>query len=86
MRFCALWYVTAEIDRDWHVRETGWRVLCEGDAPMDIAITFPVPVEDYTAAMPGYTAHRAVNAVAAVCAAPPGIRTTSDMAQVIATF
>jgi 4-hydroxy-tetrahydrodipicolinate reductase len=33
---------------------------------------------------PGYTAHRAVNAVAPVCAAPPGIRTTLDLPQVIA--
>jgi hypothetical protein len=86
MRFCAVWFVTTEIDKDWHMRETGWRVLVEGDAPMDINITYPVPVEDYTAVMPGYTAHRAVNAVAAVCAAPAGIRTTIDLPQVIATF
>ena len=45
-----------------------------------------VPVEDYTAIMPGYTAHRAVNAVEAVCAAAPGIRTTVDLPQVIGRF
>lgn len=33
---------------------------------------------------PGYTANRAVNAVPVVCAAPPGIRTTPDLPQVIA--
>jgi 4-hydroxy-tetrahydrodipicolinate reductase len=33
---------------------------------------------------PGYTANRAVNAVAVVCAAPPGIRTTIDLPQVVA--
>jgi len=33
---------------------------------------------------PGYTAHRAVNAVPVVCDAPPGIRTTVDLPQVIA--
>jgi hypothetical protein len=32
---------------------------------------------------PGYTANRAVNAVPYVCAAPPGIRTTVDLPQVI---
>jgi 4-hydroxy-tetrahydrodipicolinate reductase len=33
---------------------------------------------------PGYTAHRAVNAVPVVCEAAPGIRTTIDLPQVIA--
>ena len=32
---------------------------------------------------PGYTANRAVNAVAYVCAAPAGIRTTVDLPQII---
>jgi hypothetical protein len=32
---------------------------------------------------PGYTANRAVNAVPYVCAAPPGIRTTVDLPQII---
>lgn len=86
LRFCAVWYVTTEVDKDWHIRETGWRLLVEGDAPMDINITYPVPFEDYTAVMPGYTAHRAVNSVATVCASPPGIRTTVDLPQVVATF
>ncbi|MEP7221113.1 MAG: hypothetical protein ABI673_00450 [Novosphingobium sp.] len=35
---------------------------------------------------PGLTAHRPVNAVAMVCAAPPRIRTTADMPQVIPQF
>jgi 4-hydroxy-tetrahydrodipicolinate reductase len=36
------------------------------------------------AVSPGYTAHRAVNAVPVVCAAPPGIRTTVELPQVVA--
>jgi 4-hydroxy-tetrahydrodipicolinate reductase len=32
---------------------------------------------------PGLTAHRAVNAVPVVCAAPAGIRTTAELPQVI---
>lgn len=38
---------------------------------MEIGIRFPVPLERMAAVMPGYTANRAVNAVPAVCAAPP---------------
>ena len=36
------------------------------------------------ATSPGYTAHRAVNAVPVVCGAPPGIRTTVDLPRVVA--
>jgi 4-hydroxy-tetrahydrodipicolinate reductase len=35
---------------------------------------------------PGFTAHRAVNAVAVVCAAPPGIRTSAELPQFIPQF
>ena len=36
------------------------------------------------ATSPAYTANRAVNAVPFVCAAPPGIRTTIDLPQILA--
>ncbi|MGK2909279.1 MAG: hypothetical protein ACSLE1_05715 [Sphingobium sp.] len=34
----------------------------------------------------GLTAHRPVNAIAAVCEGAPGIRTTADLPQIIARF
>jgi 4-hydroxy-tetrahydrodipicolinate reductase len=40
----------------------------------------PVPLDRMAAISPGYTANRAVNAVAAVCAAAPGIRSTVELA------
>lgn len=87
LRFRANWYCSREIDRpDWRLRESGWRIRVEGDTPVEVDISFPVAPEDYAAFTPGLTAHRAVNAIAAVCAAPPGIRTTADMPQVIARF
>ncbi len=86
LNFIGLWFISKNIDQDWGIEDIGWRVLIEGDAPMDIRIDFPIAKDDYTATTPGYTAHRAVNAVATVCAAAPGIRTTADMAQVIARF
>jgi hypothetical protein len=85
LRFRANWYCSRDIaDRDWDLRESGWRIQVEGDTPLDVAITFPVKPEDYAAFTPGLTGHRAVNSVAAVCEAPPGIRTTVDLPQVIA--
>lgn len=87
LRFRANWYCSREIDQpDWRLRESGWRIRVEGDTPVEVDIGFPVAPEDYAAFTPGLTAHRAVNAIAAVCDAPPGIRTTADMQQVIARF
>ena len=82
VRFRATWFCTAELEEDWDLRTTGWRVTVEGDAPMNIEIAFPGPLDQ----MAGYTANRAVNAVPAVCAAPPGIRTTVDLPQIIPTL
>lgn len=85
LRFRANWYCSRDIDQpDWRLRESGWRIRVDGDTPVEVDIRFPVAPEDYAAFTPGLTAHRAVNAIAAVCDAPPGIRTTADMPQVIA--
>jgi 4-hydroxy-tetrahydrodipicolinate reductase len=79
LEFNATWYCTTDLDPAWQVRPTGWHVTVDGDAPLDLDIRFPVPLERMAAVSPGYTAHRAVNAVPAVCAAAPGIRTTVDL-------
>jgi 4-hydroxy-tetrahydrodipicolinate reductase len=85
LRFRANWYCSRDIEaEDWELRESGWRVQVTGDTPLDVGITFPVAPEDYAAFTPGLTAHRAVNAVPAVCEAAPGIRTTVDLPQVVA--
>jgi hypothetical protein len=88
IRFIATWYVSSDVDTTdgeaWDFRESGWRVLVEGDCPMDINITFPVAEEDYAEMTPGLTAHRPVNVVPYVCEAPAGFQTTIDLPQVIA--
>lgn len=84
IRFRANWYCTTDLDVEWDLQATGWRVNVEGDTPLDVALHFPVSPERMADTTPGYTAHRAVNAVAVVCAADPGIRTTADLPQVIA--
>ena len=84
LRFQAMWYCTSDLDPAWDVRATGWHVFVDGDAPLDIDLRFAVPIERMGEVSPGYTANRAVNAVPFVCAAPPGIRTTADLPQIIA--
>lgn len=82
--FRAHWYCTTDLDPAWDCGATGWRLTVDGDAPLDVEMRFRVPLERMAATSPGFTAHRAVNAVPVVCAAPPGIRTTVDLPQVVA--
>ncbi|MET0241759.1 MAG: dihydrodipicolinate reductase [Sphingobium sp.] len=88
LRMIANWSVSSDVDTSdgipWEFRESGWRVIVEGDCPLKVDISFPVAPEDYAAMTPGLTAHRPVNMVRYVCEAPPGIRTTVDLPQVIA--
>ena len=76
-------YVTKDLEPDWNVLDTGWRVVIDGDAPMDVDIRFPT--DNYGAVSPGYNAHVPVNSVAAVCGAAPGICVTADL-RLIPTF
>lgn len=87
MRMRLNWYVTRDIEEaSWNLRENGWRVLVEGDTPLQFDITYPVAPEDYAAFTPGLTAHRPVNAIPFVCAAEPGLRTTLDLPQIVPHF
>jgi 4-hydroxy-tetrahydrodipicolinate reductase len=81
-----MWYCTTDLDPTWETRDTGWRVVLDGDSPLDIDLRFDVPLERMGEFSPNFTANRAVNAVPLVCAAAPGIRTTVDLPQVIATL
>lgn len=81
--FSANWYLTPDVDPAWDLRATGWHVLVEGDTPLDVDIHFPVPPEKWAATSPGLTAHRPVNAIPYVCEAEPGIRTSTELPQII---
>ncbi len=86
LRFRATWYCTTELEPDWDVHPTGWHLCVEGDAPLDIDIRMPVPLDRMAAVSPGYTANRAVNAVPYICAASPGIQSTLDLPQIVAAL
>ncbi len=72
------------LDPAWDLGPTGWRVVVEGDCPLDVEIRFAIPLERMAATTPGYTANRAVNMVPFVCGAAPGILTSVDLPQVTA--
>lgn len=84
MSMTPTWYCTTDIDADWDLRPDGWHIEVEGDAPFEMSLRFTTPDERKAAVTPGYTAHRAINAIPYVCEAPPGIRTVVDLPQIIA--
>jgi 2,4-diaminopentanoate dehydrogenase len=77
------WYCTTSVDQDWDLRRSGWRLLIEGETPIDINVTFPVRPEQVSSSMAAITAYRVINAVPYVCAAAPGIRTTADLPNIV---
>ena len=80
----AYWFCSDDIDADWKLLPNGWKVTVDGDTPLEVDIKFPVPIERWASTSPGLTAHRAVNAVRYVCEAPPGIRTSVELPQIVA--
>ncbi|HZU80953.1 MAG TPA: hypothetical protein VE991_13630 [Acidimicrobiales bacterium] len=81
--FRATWYCTSDIEPRWDLHPTGWRVVVDGDTPMDVGIRLDVPLERMGAMSPNFTANRAVNAVPAVCEAGPGIRTVVELPHIV---
>ncbi len=86
MSFTATWFVSSDVDTDdgeqWQFRESGWRLLLQGDVPLEVSITYPVASEDYADMTPGLTAHIPLNAVRFVCEAEPGIRTSVELPKI----
>ncbi|GAA3204904.1 hypothetical protein [Actinocorallia longicatena] len=86
LSFQSTWYCTADLDPAWRVRDTGWHVSVAGDAPLEVSLLLPVPLDRMAEVSPGYTANRAVNAVRAVCEAPPGILTARDLPHLVSAL
>ena len=86
LTFRANCYCATDVEPAWDLRGTGWRVVVDGDTPLDVAIGFPVEPERYADTTPNFTANRPVNAIRYVVAAEPGIRTTAELPQVIPTL
>lgn len=84
MRFRSNWFVTMDLEPAWDLRGDGWRFTVEGDTPVDMLIDLPMPIEKEMRASGRYTAHRPVNAIPYVVAAPPGIIPTTKLPEVIA--
>jgi len=83
IRYRLNWYCVTDVDEDWDLRSSGWRLVIEGETPIDVNVTFPLARERVSPAMAAITAYRVINAVPYVCAAAPGIRTTADLPNIV---
>ena len=79
VKFTQYAYVTMDTDPDWDLRPTGWRIRVHGDAPLDVAMPFPVTLDELASYVPAYNANGPVNAIPYVCDARPGILGTEDL-------
>jgi hypothetical protein len=83
VRFVQYGFVAMDVEPEWGLRPTGWRIRLHGDAPFDLSMPFPVVAEDLASFVPAYNANGPVNAIPYVCAARPGILTTSDLPHIL---
>ena len=84
IRFIQYGFVAMNVEPDWELQPTGWRVRVHGDAPLDLSMPFPVPIEELAAVVPAFNANGLVNAIPYVCASPPGILTTEELPHILA--
>ena len=83
VRFTQYGFVERDVEPDWGLQPTGWRIRIHGDAPFDVSMPFPVPLDDLASFVPAFNANGPVNAIPYVCAAPPGMLTTEDLPHIL---
>jgi hypothetical protein len=85
MKFKPTWFVTEDLEPPLQLRDTGWKVIFEGDPPFEIDIHMERG-EKYWEIQPGYNAYILINAIPNVCEAAPGLRTTVELPPIVPKF
>ena len=83
LRFTQYGFVAMDVDPDWGLQPTGWRLRLHGDAPIDMSMPFPVPLDELASFVPAFNANGPVNAIPYVCGAKPGILSTEDLPHIV---
>jgi 2,4-diaminopentanoate dehydrogenase len=83
IRFAQYGFVAMDVEPDWGLQPTGWRIRVHGDAPFDVSMPFPVPLDDLASFVPAFNANGPVNAIPYVCEAPAGLLTTEDLPHIL---
>ncbi|OBI87556.1 NAD(P)H-dependent amine dehydrogenase family protein [Mycobacterium asiaticum] len=85
IEFETLWTVGGEYPEHWPKPQDGWTLTLEGDPSMRVhyfclaSYSRPASIEEHVRAGLIAVALQVVNAIAAVCAAPPGFATMADL-------
>ena len=58
IRFTQYGFVAMDVEPDWGLQPTGWRIRIHGDAPFDLSMPFPVPLDDLASFVPGVQRQR----------------------------
>ena len=85
MKFKPTWFVSEDLDPPLQLRDTGWKVVFEGDPPFEIDVHYD-RTDKYWDVQPGYNAYILVNSIPNVCNSAPGLRTTADLPPIIPKF
>jgi hypothetical protein len=83
LRRFSTWYVARDLDPQWELRDSGWRMQVDGDTSLDVSVAFTVSPENYARYSPGLTAHPVINATPYVCDAAPGILQTAELPMIV---
>jgi 2,4-diaminopentanoate dehydrogenase len=83
VRFTQYGFVAMDVEPDWGLQPTGWRIRVHGDAPIDMRAPFPVSLDVLADYVPAFNANGPVNAIPYVCAAAPGFLTTEDLPHIL---
>jgi hypothetical protein len=83
IRFIQYGFVAMDVEPDWGLQPTGWRIRIHGDAPFDMSLPFPVLLDDLASYVPAFNANGPVNAIPYVCGARPGFLTTEDLPHIL---
>jgi 4-hydroxy-tetrahydrodipicolinate reductase len=83
IRFTQYGFIERDVEPDWGLQPTGWRLRIHGDAPFDMSMPFPVPLDDLAQYVPAFNANGLVNSIPYVCNAQPGILTTEELPHIL---
>jgi 2,4-diaminopentanoate dehydrogenase len=83
IRFTQYGFVSMDVEPDWGLQPVGWRMRIHGDAPFDVRMPWPVPLDELGLYVPAFNANGLVNAIPHVCASAPGIHATVDLPHIL---
>jgi 4-hydroxy-tetrahydrodipicolinate reductase len=84
VHFAQYMYVTRDVEPQWDLRPTGWRIQIKSDAPVYLEYPFPIPLDELASYVPAFNANILINAIPYLMSAPPGFVTHEELPPILA--